>query len=408
MWKLPRYKADESYDEIVGASSGSETEARGSDRHQQFGFMPRRSTTDAIFGLRMMMEKWREGQKELHCMFIDLEKAYDRVPREELCVCVKLGVPECYVEFIQDMYKGARTSVRSAAGLTEDFEVRVGLHQGSALSPFVFAIIMDVLTKDVRKEAPWDMMLVDDLVLCREDKEELEVSLERWRKVFEERGLRVSRKKTEYLQAGGAEQETVYIQGETVKKVDYFKYLGVVVSEDGSCEEEVRRRMQTGWQSWRRVSGVLCDRKLSARLKGKIYKCAVRPAVLYGMETVAVTERMVKKMEAAELKMARWALGVTLKDKVRNEYIWGTAKIRRIGEKLRGERLRWFGHVKRREESYIGRRMMKIEIPGKRTRGKPRRRWNDNIKEDMKKAGVSEEEAEDRVRWRAVTRCCDP
>ena len=218
----------------------------------------------------------------------------------------------------------------------------------------------------------------------------------------------MSRKKTEYLQAGGAQQGTVYIQGETVKKVDHFKYLGVVVSADWSCEEEVRRRMQAGWQSWRRVSGVLCDRKLSARLKGKIYKCAVRPAVLYGMETVAVTERMVKKMEVAELKMVRWALGVTLKDKVRNEYIWGTAKIRRIGEMLRGERLRWFGHVKRREESYIGRRMMKIEIPGKRTRGKPRRRWNDNIKEDMKKAGVSEEEAEDRVRWRTVTRCCDP
>ena len=82
------------------------------------------------------------------------------------------------------------------------------------------------------------------------------------------------------------------------------------------------------------------------------------------METVAVTERLVKKMEAAELKMVRWALGVTLKDKVRNEYIWGTAKTRRIGEKLRGERLRWFGHVKRRKESDIGRRMMKIEIPG--------------------------------------------
>ena len=86
----------------------------------------------------------------------------------------------------------------------------------------------------------------------------------------------------------------------------------------------------------------------------------------------------------------------------------GTVKIRRIGEKLRGERLRWFAHVKRREESYIGGRMIKIEIPGKRTRGRPRRRWNDNIKEDMKKVDVSEEEAEDRVRWRTVTRCCDP
>ena len=98
------------------------------------------------------MEKWREGQRELHCVFIDLEKEYDRVPREELweCMC-QAEVPECYVEAIQDMYKGARTSVRSAAGLTEDFEVRVSLHQRSALSLFLFAIIIDVLMKDVRK-----------------------------------------------------------------------------------------------------------------------------------------------------------------------------------------------------------------------------------------------------------------
>ena len=130
--------------------------------------------------------------------------------------------------------------------------------------------------------------------------------------------------------------------------------------------------------------------------------------MLYSMDMVAVKERMMKKMEVAELNMVRWALGVTLKDKVMNEYIWGTAKIRRIGEKLKGERLRWFMHVKRREESYIGRRMMKIEIPGKRTRGKLWRQWNDNTKEGMKKVGVSEEEAEDQVRWRMVTHCCDP
>ena len=94
-----------------------------------------------------------------------------------------------------------------------------------------------------------------------------------------------------------------------MKKVDHFKCLGTVVNADGCCEEEVRRRVQAGWQNWRRASGVLCDRKLSARLKGKIYKSVVRTAMLYGMETVAVTERMEKKMEAAELKMVRWALG---------------------------------------------------------------------------------------------------
>ena len=110
--------------------------------------------------------------------------------------------------------------------------------------------------------------------------------------------------------------------------------------------------------SWKKVSGVLCDRKLSARIKGKMYKSVVRPAMLYGMETVAVTERQVAKMEVAELKMVRWALGVTTKDKIRNEYVRGTAKIAKLGDKLRNARPRWYGRVKRREEGYVGKTMI--------------------------------------------------
>ena len=69
---------------------------------------------------------------------------------------------KCYVRIIKDIYDGATTTVRSAAGLTEEFKVGVGLHQGSALSPFLFAIIMDKLTEDIRKNAPWDMLFADD------------------------------------------------------------------------------------------------------------------------------------------------------------------------------------------------------------------------------------------------------
>ena len=116
----------------------------------------------------------------------------------------------------------------------------------------------------------------------------------------------MSRSKTEYLRVGGVDDgEKLKLQEEKVKRTKNFKYLGSTVSSDGRCKEEIRRRIQAGWMSCRKVSGVLCDRKLSAKVKSKMYKIVVRPTMLYGMETVAVTERQVGKMKLAELKMVR-------------------------------------------------------------------------------------------------------
>ena len=140
---------------------------------QQFGFMPEKSTTDAILDLRMLLEKWTEGQKAVLCAFINLEKAYGRALREELWECLQIAkTSECYIRITKDMYDGATITVRNAARFTEKFKVDVELHQGSALSPFLFAIIMDKLTEDIRKDAPWDMLFADDIVLSRQNHRE--------------------------------------------------------------------------------------------------------------------------------------------------------------------------------------------------------------------------------------------
>ncbi|KAK3535012.1 hypothetical protein QTP70_001970 [Hemibagrus guttatus] len=327
---------------------------------QQYGFMPRKSTTDAIFALRILMEKYKDGQRELHCVFVDLEKAYDRVPREELWYCMrKSGVAEKYVRVVQDMYERSRTVVRCAVGQTEEFNVEVGLHQRSALSPFLFAIVMDQLSEEVRQESPLTMMFADDILICSESREQVEVNLEMWRFALERRGMKVSRSKTEYMCVNEREGSgTVRLQHEEVKKVQEFKYLGSTVQSNGECGKEVKKRVQAGWNGWRKVSGVLCDRKISARIKGKVYRTVVRPAMLYGLETVSLRKRQESELEVAELKMLRFSLGVTRLDRIRNEYIRGTPHVGRLGDKVREARLRWFGHVQRRKTHQVRKKQL--------------------------------------------------
>ncbi|MCJ8736297.1 hypothetical protein PDJAM_G00257340 [Pangasius djambal] len=236
-----------------------------------------------------------------------------RVPREELWYCMrKSGVAEKYVRVVQDMYERSRTVVRCAVGQTEEFKVEVGLHQGSALSPFLLAMVMDQLSEEVREESPCTMMFADDIVICSESREQVEENLERWRFALERRGMKVSHSKTEYMCVNEREGSgTVRLQDEEVKKVQEFKYLGSTIQSNGECEKEVKKRVQAGWNGWRRVSGVLCDRKISARIKGKVYKTVVRPAMLYGLETVSLRKRQESELEVAELKMLRFSLGVT-------------------------------------------------------------------------------------------------
>ena len=127
--------------------------------------------------------------------------------------------------------------------------------------------------------------------------------------------MKVSRSKTEYLCINRRnDKETVKMKHTKVPRVKEFKYLESIMQESGSCEREVKRRVQAEWNGWKKVLQVICNRRLPARVKGKVYSSVVRPAMVYGLETVAVTKKRVKEMEVAEMKMLRFAMGVMRKD----------------------------------------------------------------------------------------------
>ena len=169
----------------------------------QFGFMPGRGTIDAIFILRQLQEKYLARNKTLYFSFIDLEKAFDRVPREVLWWSMRrVGVEEWLVRVVQSMYKHAKSKVRVGDSYSEAFDVRVGVHQGSVLSPLLFIIVLEALSRESCTGLPWELLYADDLVIIADSIEELVTRTGTWKTNLEGKGLRVNMMKTKVLCSG--------------------------------------------------------------------------------------------------------------------------------------------------------------------------------------------------------------
>jgi hypothetical protein len=137
---------------------------------------------EAIFLIRQLMERCREQKKDMYMIFIDLEKAYDKVPRNVMWWALKKHkVSLKYITLIKDMYDNVVTSVRTSNGDTNDFLINIGLHQWSALSPYLFALMMDKVIRDIQGGIHWHMLFADDVVLVDESRTWVDQKLELWR-----------------------------------------------------------------------------------------------------------------------------------------------------------------------------------------------------------------------------------
>lgn len=169
----------------------------------QCGFTPGRGTTDAIFVVRQVQERFLEKKRDLWMAFVDLEKAFDRVPRDVLWWALrKMKVDEWLIKIVQAMYEGAKTAVRIDGGESEEFGVRVGVHQGSVLSPLLFIIVIEALSREFKVGLPWEVLYADDLVLLADSEEALSAKLKVWKEQMEVKGLRVNIAKTKVMKCG--------------------------------------------------------------------------------------------------------------------------------------------------------------------------------------------------------------
>ena len=123
--------------------------------NMQFGFMPGKGTMDAIFIVRQLQDRFLEKKKDLLYAFVDLEKAFHRVPREVVRWALRqFGVDEWLVQVVMMIYERARTVVKTKQGCSTEFKVKVGVHQGSVLSSLLFVAVMEVVTWGVKEGLP--------------------------------------------------------------------------------------------------------------------------------------------------------------------------------------------------------------------------------------------------------------
>jgi Reverse transcriptase (RNA-dependent DNA polymerase) len=160
-------------------------------------------------------------------IFIDLEKAYDKVPINIMWWAIeKKRVPTKYVTLIKDMYTNVVTCVRACDRESDAFPIKIWLHQGSALSPYIYTLVMDENTNDIQRYIPWCILFADDVVLIDESKIGVDQKLELLRQILESKGFRLSRTKTEYMRCQFSEKNSddgdISLDGRVVPMNDTF------------------------------------------------------------------------------------------------------------------------------------------------------------------------------------------
>jgi hypothetical protein len=135
---------------------------------------------EMIFLISQLMKRCREQKKNLHIIFIDLEMAYDKVSRNVIWWALQKHKVSKYITLIKDMYDNIVTSVQTSDGDTNDFPINIGLHQGLALSPYLFALVMDEVTRDIQGGISWCMFFADDVILVDDRRAGVDHKLELW------------------------------------------------------------------------------------------------------------------------------------------------------------------------------------------------------------------------------------
>ena len=197
--------------------------------------------------------------------------------------------------------------------------------------------------------------------------------------------------------------EDLEIAGGVVREERSFCYLGEVVSSEGGAARAIKVRISAAWIKWREISGLLTNKGIPLKHRANVYSACIRPVLLYGSETRGMTQRLEKMMVSCDRRMLRYMAGVTWRDMVGSEEVARRCGVRQLHDVMASGRLRWYGHVQRREGDEALGRVRDLHVPGIRNARRPKKTWLNSVKDDMRLAGLVEGDVFGREKWRLLS-----
>ena len=367
------------------------------------------------------------------------------------------------MHLVQGMYSNARSRVRVGEGYSEEFEVKVVVHQGSVLSPLLFIIVLEALSREFRRGVPWEDLYADDLVIIAESLEECVRRLLVWKEAMEEKGLRVNAGKTKIMICGtgldllqssgefpcavcrtgvgsnnifckgckhwvhkkcsglkrltedpayrctrcpldGRPQKEVQVGPDKLEVVASFCYLGDMLSAAGGCELSTTTRMKTAWKKFKKLKPVLSSCHLSFKTRGRVYSLCVRSAMLHASETWPVTKPCLQRLQRNDRAMIRHLCNIKPQDTatIRSTELLARLGIEDLDLILKERRLRWYVHVECSNGAV--KTASDIQANGKHEPGRPKMTWKWLTERDCREWKLSAIDPHDRDNWRSGVR----
>jgi len=363
---------------------------------EQAGFRANRGTIEQIFSLRLIAEKYLElRDRDLYHIFIDFKKAFDRVWHEGLWKIMNhFGIQPKLIQLIENLYKNTESAVIVERERTEWFKQTVGVRQGCILSPKLFNLFLEYIMREatidvedtganINGRRVNNLRFADDIDLVAELLEEAQRLLNKVDEKSSQFGLEISETKTEWLlmsRRTDAEtaHEQITLRGKPLNRVDKFKYLGSTISSDNECEHDIKIRTASALNSMSSLDKIWRNPKISIETKKRLYKTLILPIALYGCETWILKKNTENKLLVFEMAVLRRILGVSRRERIRNEHIRERLGVRTNLVQIVHERQhKWLGHVLRMKNERIAKTVLEGRVDGIRPQGKPKNTWLD-------------------------------